>query len=209
MRGRFLSFEGGEGAGKTTQIARLAARLQAEGETVIATREPGGTPGAETIRDLLVRGETDRWHGKTEALLMNAARADHVARLILPALQAGQWVISDRFAHSTLAYQGVARGMDLEELMALHNIATDGLWPARTILLDLPVRDGLARAKGRGGEDARFEGEAIAFHEKVRAGFLALAKQDACMTVIDAAQDADRVAADVWRLVEPMLRPLP
>jgi|TARA_R100000501_G_scaffold12618_1_gene23282 dTMP kinase len=209
VRGRFLSFEGGEGAGKTTQIARLAARLRAEGETVIATREPGGTPGAETIRDLLVKGETDRWNGKTEALLMNAARADHVARLILPALQAGQWVISDRFAHSTLAYQGVARGMDLEELMALHNIATDGLWPARTILLDLPVPDGLARAKGRGGEDARFEGEAIAFHEKVRAGFLALAKQDACMTVIDAAQDAGRVAADIWRVVEPMLRPLP
>ncbi|MBV7256931.1 dTMP kinase [Pacificimonas sp. WHA3] len=209
MTGRFISFEGGEGAGKTTQIKRLAERLRGEGQDVVLTREPGGTPGAEAIRELLVTGETGRWNGRTEALLMNAARADHVARLILPALGEGKWVLCDRFGHSTLAYQGVARGMDLEELLALHNIATEGLWPAKTLLFDLPVRAGLARAGVRGGTEARFEGEALAFHEKVRAGFLALAKQDKCMTVIDAERDADAVAAHVWRVIEPMLRPLP
>ncbi|MEO0500027.1 MAG: dTMP kinase [Pseudomonadota bacterium] len=205
--GRFISFEGGEGAGKTTQIERLARRLREAGAEVVTTREPGGTPGAEAIRALLVKGETTRWDGRTEALLMNAARADHVAKVILPALDRGAWVLSDRYGHSTLAYQGFARGMDTSELLNLHNIATGGLWPAQTFLLDLPVEAGLARAIGRGDKEARFEGEARAFHQRVRDGFLTMARDDESMVTIDAAEDADAVAAAIWAAVEPTLSP--
>ncbi|MGB7404530.1 MAG: dTMP kinase [Pacificimonas sp.] len=202
MAARFITFEGGEGAGKTTQIARLAERLRAKGETVVTTREPGGTPGSEAIRALLVEGEPGRWNGRTEALLMNAARADHVARLILPALAGDKWVLCDRYGHSTLAYQGAARGLDMKALTALHNFASDGLWPARTFLLDLPVVDGLARAGKRGGTEARFEAEDIAFHQKVRAGFLALLDEDSCMVRVDAMASEDDVADTIWRNVE-------
>ncbi len=205
MTGRFISFEGGEGAGKTTQIARLAGTLGARGIDVMTTREPGGTPGGEAIRALLVEGEPGRWNGRTEALLMNAARADHVTRAIQPALQRGSWVLCDRYAHSTLAYQGHARGMDMGTLLALHDIATDGLWPVLTIFLDLPVEAGLARAKGRGGTEARFEAETLAFHQKVREGFLALAGEDSRMVRIDAEQPLEAVAAEIWRAVEPHL----
>ena len=205
MSGRFLSFEGGEGAGKTTQIANLSRRLKENGQDVVLTREPGGTPGAEAIRALLVEGEPGRWHGRAEALLMNAARADHVEKTILPALERGAWVLSDRYAHSTFAYQGYARGLDPAELMALHDFATGGLWPSHTFLLDLPVEAGLARAKGRGGGEMRFEAETVAFHARVRAGFLAFAEQDDCMIVLDATQPQDAVADAVWRAVEPTL----
>ncbi|MGB3723698.1 MAG: dTMP kinase [Pacificimonas sp.] len=205
MAGRFISFEGGEGAGKTTQILRLSKELTARGYDVVTTREPGGTPGAEAIRALLVEGEPARWNGRTEALLMNAARADHVSRAIIPALERGSWVLCDRYAHSTLAYQGHARGMDMKALLALHDVATDGLWPTLTFLLDLPVEAGLGRARGRGGKEARFEGEALAFHQKVHEGFLSLLHEDSCMKRIDAMQDEDAVAGDIWRAVAPLL----
>ena len=202
MAGRFISFEGGEGSGKTTQIVQLAERLRNRGEEVVTTREPGGTQGAEAIRKLLVEGEPGRWSGRTEALLMNAARADHVEKVILPALKRGAWVLSDRYAHSTFAYQGQARGLDPADLLSLHDLATEGLWPAQTFLLDLPVGVGLARARGRGGTEARFEAETLAFHERVRAGFLSLAERDDGMMVIDAGQPVADVAKIVWDAVE-------
>src|ERR1700712_2066826 len=137
--GRFISLEGGEGVGKSTQAKALAAALRARGHDVIETREPGGSAGAEAIRRLLLEGASDRWAGGGEALLFAAARADHVARTIRPALAAGQWVLSDRFLDSSLAYQGGADGIALEQLMALHSVGSDGLLPDRTLLLALPL----------------------------------------------------------------------
>ena len=206
-RGRFISFEGGEGSGKTTQIARLADALRARGYDVVTTREPGGTPGAEDIRSLLVEGEPGRWDGRAEALLMNAARADHVARLIRPALEAGRWVLSDRYAHSTLAYQGAGRGLESDELIALHYIATEGLWPDLTLLLDVPAEDGLRRAGGRQDGETRFEEEGLAFHEEVRAAFRDIAEIDERMVMVDSSRPQDEVAAAILSEVEARLQP--
>ncbi len=139
MSGRFIAFEGGEGAGKSTQIARLAETLRARGDTVVVTREPGGTPGAEEIRALFVQGATGRWTVETDVLLVSAARADHVARLIRPALDAGQTVLCDRYIHSTLAYQGCGKGVPLGLLKRLHAFATGDLWPDLVLWLDAPV----------------------------------------------------------------------
>lgn len=201
---RFIAFEGGEGVGKSTQIARLAARLRAAGETVVETREPGGTPGAETIRALFVQGEPGRWTAETDALLVTAARADHVARRIRPALEAGAIVLCDRYVHSTLAYQGHGRGLDMEALMAMHRFATQELWPDRVLWLDLPVDIGLARSTKRaaGLDDARqpeqrFEQLDLAFHQRVRDGFAALAADDRRIIRIDAMQDMDGVEAQI------------
>lgn len=197
MKARFISFEGGEGAGKSTQVARLAAYLGAHGRAVTVTREPGGTPGAEAIRALFVRGEGDRWTPATDALLIAAARADHVARLIRPALERGDAVLCDRFVHSTLAYQGWGRGLPLDELRAQHRFATGDLWPDLTLWLDLPVEQGLARATKRAGGEDRFEGEAVAFHRRVRDGFAAMAAADPRIVPIDAAQPPDAVFAAI------------
>jgi dTMP kinase len=206
MTGRFITFEGGEGAGKSTHAARLAARLRATGLDVVETREPGGTPGAEAIRALLLGGEEARWSPTVEALLVNAARADHAERLIRPALARGAWVVCDRWLDSTLAYQGGEGGVPDGMLKALHLVATGGLAPDRTLLLDLPVAQGLARAGGRGGADDRIGGRSAAFHEGVRAAFLALAKTDpGRIAVIDATREAEAVAADVWAAVAPLL----
>jgi dTMP kinase len=195
--GRFISFEGGEGSGKSTQLRRLAARLSAQDVTVITTREPGGTPGAEDIRSLLVEGEPGRWDGRVEALLVNAARADHVARLIRPALAEGKWVLCDRYVHSTLAYQGAARGLDEAELRQLHAFATGDLWPDLTIVLDVDPALGLARAAGRAGGEARFEGEPPAFHKAVRDRFLSFPE----VTVIPSDASVDDVTDAVWSVV--------
>jgi dTMP kinase len=195
--GRFISFEGGEGSGKSTQLRRLAARLSAQDVTVITTREPGGTPGAEDIRQLLVEGEPGRWNGRVEALLVNAARADHVARLIRPALAEGKWVLCDRYVHSTLAYQGAARGLDEAELRQLHAFATGDLWPDLTIVLDVDPALGLARAAGRAGGEARFEGEPPAFHKAVRDRFLCFPE----VTVIPSDASVDDVTDAVWSVV--------
>jgi dTMP kinase len=199
-RGRFITFEGGEGAGKSTQIRRLGARLEAAGVEVVVTREPGGSPGAETIRELLVNGDADRWSPTTEALLMYAARRDHLERTIRPALARGAVVLCDRFADSTRAYQGAGGKLSLEAIAALEGFALEaGDWPDLTLILDLPVAEGLKRAASRGGGEARFESKGLAFHERLRAGYLAIAEREPqrC-AVVDATGDMDAVAQAVW-----------
>ncbi len=205
-RARFIAFEGGEGAGKSTQIARLADRLRAAGIDVLVTREPGGTPGAEEIRGLLVNGAADRWGQEAETLLMNAARADHVARAIRPALARGQWVLCDRYVGSTLAYQGGGKGIDARALKALHRFATGDLWPDCTLILDIDVETGLARAAARHSGGARFESHGVAFHEKVRAAFHALAAEDPQhIHLIDTRADVETVSSQIWATVAPLI----
>jgi dTMP kinase len=205
MSARFITFEGGEGAGKSTQAALLAARLRDHGRDVVLTREPGGTPGAEAIRSLVVEGEPDRWEAATEALLVNAARADHVARLIRPALARGAWVVCDRFVDSTLAYQGAGKGLPAAELLETHRLATGNLWPDLTLVLDLPVAIGAARAGARGHLD-RFERTGGDFHDRVADSFRHVAHQEPDrVRLIDASGTPDEVAAAVWREVERLL----
>lgn len=208
-RGRFITFEGGEGTGKSTQVRLLAERLRSAGREVVVTREPGGTPGAEEIRALLVHGATDRWSALSEALLLNAARAEHLERLIRPSLARGADVISDRFADSTRAYQGAAGGVAESVLAALEAIVVGGLRPDLTLVLDAPAAVGLHRAAERGGE-ARFEAKGLAFHERLRAGYLAIAgaEPDRCR-VIDATESVERVAAAVWDAAKARLGTTP
>ncbi|MFN3857832.1 MAG: dTMP kinase [Caulobacter sp.] len=205
-KGLFITFEGGEGAGKSTQVRRLADRLKIAGRRVIMSREPGGSPGGEAIRDLLVRGDTDRWSPMTEALLMNAARRDHIERVIRPALDAGDIVISDRFADSTRAYQGAGGEADPEFIAALERYVVGDTRPDMTIILDLPVETGLRRALSRGGAEARFEAKGEAFHERLRKGFLdiAAAEPDRCI-VIHADQTPDAIEEAIWRSVSELL----
>jgi dTMP kinase len=205
-RGLFITFEGGEGTGKSTQVALLAQRIKDAGHDVIVTREPGGSPGAEAIRALLVAGDIDRWSPLTEALLVNAARRDHVERIIGPALAAGAVVISDRFADSTRAYQGVAGGVDAEVIEALEAAVLGPLRPDLTLILDLPMAAGLARAAARADGEGRFEAKGEAFHGKLAEAFLriAAAEPDRC-TVIDAGGAPDLVAARIWSRVGPRL----
>lgn len=171
-RGRFLSLEGGEGAGKSTQARALAAALCERGVDVVVTREPGGSPGAEAIRALLLEGEPGRWSARAETLLFAAARADHVEKVIRPALDAGRWVICDRFVDSTRAYQGVAGGIDDADVLALHAFGSEGLLPDRTFLLTIAPVVGAARAaeRDRGATD-RFASRDEAFHGAVAAAF--------------------------------------
>lgn len=195
--GVFITFEGGEGAGKTTQLQALRRVLEARGVTVTATREPGGTAGAEAIRDLVLGGVVERWSHGVEALLMTAARLDHVERLIAPALAAGGWVLSDRFSDSTRVYQGIAGGLGMARIDALHDLFLPSPRPDLTLLLDLAVTKGLARRAGAGG-GSRFEARDTAFHERVRAGFLELAAAEpGRFVVIDAAAPAEAVAARI------------
>lgn len=206
--GRFITLEGGEGAGKSTQARRLAERLAARGRAAVVTREPGGSPGAETIRELLVTGGVDRWSPVTETLLMYAARRDHIERTIAPALGAGQWVVCDRFADSTRAYQGAGGGASGSLIQALERHVLGETRPDLTLILDLPVELGLARAAQRPGAETRFEAKGAAFHQRLRDGFLAIARveRDRCV-VIDAAQDVDAVEAAIWAAVEARLAP--
>lgn len=202
--GRFITFEGGEGAGKSTQLRLLALALEARGLPVLTTREPGGSAGAEAIRGLLVTGETGRWDGLTEALLHYAARRDHLRRTILPALADGTWVLCDRFNDSTLAYQGFGHGADRRELDALYRMVAGDLRPDLTLILDLPVEQGLTRAglrNGAGGED-RYERMDRTFHERLRQGFLAIAgaEPERC-AVIDAAVGPEAVHAAILATV--------
>jgi dTMP kinase len=206
--GRFITLEGGEGAGKSTQARRLADRLAARGVTAVVTREPGGSPGAELVRELLVTGNADRWSPITETLLMYAARRDHIERTIAPALAAGDWVVSDRFADSTRAYQGAGGGAPGSLIQALERYVLGETRPDLTLILDLPVETGLARAAARAHAETRFEAKGEAFHQRLREGFLAIARveRDRC-AVIDAAQDIDAVEAAVWAAVEARLAP--
>jgi dTMP kinase len=202
MTGRFITLEGGEGTGKSTQIRRLTAALEARGIKVLATREPGGSPGAEQIRDLLVNGEPGRWDAITETLLAYAARADHVARTIGPALLDDRWVISDRFNDSTFAYQGAGRGLARETIRRIDSAVLDDFKPDLTLILDLDVTVGLGRALARSGNETRFEKFGADFHERLRQSFLEIAKRspERCR-VIDASGSEDEVAAAILRAV--------
>ena len=205
-RGRFITLEGGEGTGKSTQVARLAAWLGARGVGVVTTREPGGSPGAEMIRKLLVEGPVERWDGMTEALLHFAARRDHLRSTVWPALDRGTWVVSDRFADSTLAYQGHGHGVERSVLDRLYAVAVGDFRPDLTLVLDLPIEIGLARAARRRGAETRYESLPADFHARVRAGFLAIARDDpARCAVIDAGADVDATAAAIARTVAERL----
>jgi len=189
-----VTIEGGEGAGKSTQAALLVGALGRAGIAALATREPGGSPGAEAIRRLLLEGEAERWDPLGEALLFAAARRDHVVRTILPALAAGTWVVCDRFADSTLAYQGDGKGLDRAVLAELQRLTLGGLAPDLTVILDLPVEEGLRRAAARSGAADRFERLGRAFHRRLRDGFrrIAAAEPQRCV-VVDAAADPETV----------------
>ncbi len=175
---RFITFEGGEGAGKSTQVGLLAAALQAKGVTVVQTREPGGSPGAEQIRSLLVDGPAERWLPLTEALLHSAARAEHLARTVRPALAADSWVLCDRFTDSTLAYQGYGHELGRSTVEALRDLVAGSPLPDLTLVIDLPVELGLSRAGARAGGAARYEAMGAAFHQRVREGFKAIARAE-------------------------------
>jgi dTMP kinase len=195
VRGRFITLEGGEGVGKSTQLGQLAAAVRASGHEVLETREPGGSPGAEAIRALLLTGKTDRWSVRTEALLFAAARADHVARTIEPALEAGRWVLCDRFIDSSLAYQGLAGGLGLAAIRQLHAVGSNGLYPDRTLLLTLEGDAAAVRAGARdGGSADRIGGRDGQFHRQVTDSFEALAREEPDrFRVIDAGGPPDEV----------------
>ena len=178
-RGKFIAFEGGEGAGKSTQARLLAAALEAHGIACVVTREPGGTPGAEAIRALLLGTEGEGWHPRAEALLFAAARSDHVERLILPALEAGKWVICDRFVDSSRAYQGGAGGLSDADVLALHRAGSQGLLPDLTLLIEVSAQTAAARAQARDGDAPdRIGGRDAGYHAQVAAAFARIAEAE-------------------------------
>jgi dTMP kinase len=210
MRGKFITFEGGEGTGKSTQAAMLALRLEALGLGVKLTREPGGSPGAEIIRHVLLSGAAKPFGPEVEAMLFAAARDDHVRCTILPALEAGQWVICDRFIDSTRVYQGILGEVDEHVIKRLERVSIGDLAPDLTLILDVPVELGLERVKLRRGEAVpdRFEAENVEFHEKLRGAFLTIAasEPERC-AVIDAGGAKEDVARQIWDAVNTRLDP--
>ena len=210
MRGKFITFEGGEGTGKSTQAAMLALRLESLGLRVRLTREPGGSPGAEIIRHVLLSGAAKPLGPEAEAMLFAAARDDHIRCTILPALEAGHWVICDRFADSTRVYQGALGDVDQRLIKALERVSLGDLYPDLTLVLDVPVALGLKRAARRRGSanPDRFEAETIDFHDKLREAYLALAaaEPDRCV-IIDASAPKEKVARQVWKAVNSRLQP--
>ena len=203
--GRFLSFEGIDGSGKSTQARLLAQGLRDAGHAVTLTREPGGSPGAEEIRRLVLEGDPDRWSAETEILLFTAARRDHLEKTIRPALARGETVITDRFADSTRVYQGITRGDLRSTVDRLHDLMI-GTEPDLTLLIDIDPETGLSRAVARQGSEQRFEDMGLAMQTAMRAGFLALAQANpARFVVIDGARDAQAVAAEVLRVVQSRL----
>jgi dTMP kinase len=196
--GKFITFEGGEGGGKSTQLGLLAKALEDAGIEVMTTREPGGTPGAEEIRRLLVNGTTDRWPPVAEVLLHFAARVDHVEKSILPALESGAWVLCDRFTDSTLAYQGGGHGLGLARIEELKTDILGDFTPDLTFILDIPVEEGLARAFGRAGTEDRYERMDLGFHTRIRDTFLAIAEAEPrrC-AVVDATGTVDDVQREI------------
>ncbi len=209
-RGRFITLEGGEGAGKSTQAQRLADHLQSLGLRVLLTREPGGSPGAEIIRQVLLSGAAKPLGAETEAVLFAAAREDHVKCAIEPALAAGKWVVCDRFADSTRVYQGTVGKVDARFIRGLERISIGELLPDMTLILDLPVEEGLKRLAERRGKAKpdRFEAEDPEFHKRLRDAYLALARQEPerCV-VIDANRSIRRIAKEIWSVVESRLDP--
>jgi dTMP kinase len=208
IRGKFITFEGPEGGGKTTHARRLVEQLQAAGRTVVYTREPGGTPTGEAIRDILQHDKAGEAPcSETEVLLFAASRAQLVRHVIIPALERGDWVVCDRFADSTTAYQGYGRGFPVEQMIAINEFAINGAQPDLTLLLDLPVSAGFARLQQRGGAKDRIEREALAFHERVRAGYLELARRwPERFRVVEAFRPLDEVSAEIWSLVQRVSR---
>jgi len=210
MRGKFITFEGGEGTGKSTQAAMLGARLESYGLAVQLTREPGGSPGAEIIRHVLLTGAAKPLGADVEAMLFAAARDDHVQCTILPALRSGKWVVCDRFADSTRVYQGILGQVDQKLINVLERVSVGELAPDLTVILDLPVQVGLERAKLRRGpaQADRFEGEGADFHERLREAYLAIAARepDRCVA-IDAIASKDVVADAIWQAVQSRLQP--
>lgn len=198
---RFITLEGGDGSGKSTQAKRLVVALNKRGIKALGTREPGGSPGAEDIRQLVLNGDPARWDALTEALLMFAARSDHVARTIKPALDAKTWVICDRFTDSTYAYQGAGHGLARETIRRMEALVLGAFRPDLTLILDIPVDIGLARTQGR-SKDMRFEAFDVDFHERMRQAYLAIARRDRerCV-VIDASTDEEALAAAIWNAV--------
>ena len=196
-RGRFISLEGGEGAGKSTQLAALAEALEGRGLAVLVTREPGGSPGAEAIRKLLLEGDETRWGPRAEALLFAAARADHIDKTIRPALERGQWVLSDRFLDSSLAYQGEAGGLGIEAVRDLHRFGSLDFLPDRTLVLSLDESEGAARARVRDGTPGdRIGSRPPSYHAAVDAGFRAMAdKEPGRVKLVDASGSPATVTA--------------
>ncbi|MBX7247757.1 MAG: dTMP kinase [Caulobacteraceae bacterium] len=202
-RGRFITLEGGEGVGKSTQAAILTEHLQSLGIEVLRTREPGGSENAEALRDLVVKGEAGRWSPVAETLLMYAARADHLERMIRPALARGAWVVCDRFADSTRAYQGAGGGVAPAVIEGIDAAVVGGDQPDLTLVFDMPVEIGLDRAFGRDMFEARFESKGHAFHQRLRDHFLAIARAEPGRCVIvDAAGQPDAVADAVWKAMQ-------
>lgn len=205
-RGKFIVFEGGEGAGKSTQTRLLAEALRERGLEVVATREPGGTPGAEAIRRLLLDLDGEGWEPRAEALLFAAARADHVARLIRPALERGAWVVCDRFLDSSRAYQGGGGGLDDSDIMTLHRIGSGGLLPDLTLLIEVPAEQVARRLASRdGGESDRIGGREGAFHERVRRAFARFAETEpARFARIDGSGPVEQTHAAIVEAVEKL-----
>ena len=206
--GRLITFEGGEGAGKSTQVSILVERLRNAGRHAIATREPGGSPAAEDIRETLLSGKVKQFGPFAEALLFSIARADHIDTVISDALARGQWVVCDRFLDSTRAYQGATGGVPAPVISALERLTLHGVMPNLTIVLDIPVEEGLARMARRRGAPDRFESQDIAQHERIRKAFLDIAEEEPgrCV-VIDARKPEALVAEDVWEAVAERLSP--
>lgn len=210
MRGRFITFEGGEGTGKTTQGSALATRLKSFGVGVVVTREPGGSPGAEAIRHVLLSGAAKPLGPYAEAILFAAARDDHVRQTIRPALKQGKWVICDRFTDSTRVYQGALSNVDPRLISRLERLTVGDTTPDLTFIIDVPAKIGLERAsKRRGGQGAdRFEGETLEFHDKLRQAYLELAEREPerCV-VVDGTPEASVVADAIWAVVNRRLKP--
>jgi dTMP kinase len=207
VSGRFISLEGGEGAGKSTQLQRLADALRARGLDVVETREPGGSPGAEAVRALLLQGDEQRWTPEAEALLFAAARADHVAKTIRPALADGKWVLADRFLDSSVAYQGGAGGLGFDRIRALHDFGSHGFLPDRTLLLRVGADEAAARASSRdvGGAD-RIGARGADYHGRVAAAFAVLAEREpGRFRIVDAGGDADDVTVRLLAAVADLL----
>lgn len=210
VTGKFITFEGGEGVGKTTQIRLLSDFLRNAGIETKITREPGGSPGAEEIRALLVGGETDRWDAVTETLLHFAARRDHINKIITPALKNGHWVLSDRFIDSTVAYQGYGHGVDIRSIQVLHQFVAKNLTPDMTIILDLPATEGIERANSRtrtqisgsANIEDRYERMAPNFHARLRKGFLEIAKKNhkRCV-IVDSTRTIQTIQSEIQLLI--------
>ncbi len=212
MRGHFITFEGGEGSGKSTHAAALAQRLQSLGVDAVLTREPGGSTGAEIIRHILLSGLTKPLGAETEAILFAAARDDHMRSTILPALRSGKWVVCDRFIDSTRVYQGAIGKVDERLIRSLERVTVGRAVPDLTFILDVPAPVGLARATRRRGKDSadRFEGESVEFHEDLRKAYRTLAENEPkrCV-VIDGRAPRDVVAERIWAIVQQRLHPEP